>query len=191
MSFSRLNLWNNFWNGRNPSKEAYTDNNITMEFSISILEKEDIKDLEDWGCGNCVFKEYCKKLENIKYIGVDGSNTGYQDKVADLTNYKSDVDCIYIRHILEHNHEYEKILNNGLQSFKKVLILILFTPFSDDETKVINSGELSGYTIPDISFKKDELISIIEKNNCTYEKMEISNTHTQYQVENIFIIKRK
>ncbi len=122
---------------------------------------------------------------------LDGSNTGYQDKIADLINYKSDVDCVYIRHILEHNDEYEKILNNGLQSFKKVLILILFTPLSNSASTVLNTIQLSGYTIPDISFNESEIISIIERNNCRYEKIEFSNSLTQYNVETIFIVKHK
>lgn len=193
VSFSRLNLWTNFWCNRDPSKEAHDDANITMKHSISILQNENINDLEDWGCGNCVFKKYCEKLEHIKYIGIDGSNTGYQDKIADLTKYKSDVDCIYIRHILEHNDEYEKILKNGLQSFKKVLILILFTPLliNSNSTQVIDSIELSGHTIPDIAFKENDITDIIEKNNCSYEKIEVSNTKTKYRVETIFIVKHK
>jgi len=193
VSFSRLGLWNNFWHNRDPLKEAHTDANITMQHSISILKHENINDLEDWGCGNSVFKEYCKQLQSVKYIGVDGSNTGHQNIIADLTDYKSLVDCVYIRHVLENNDEYEKILNNALQSFKKILILILFTPLlsSANTTQVINFTNLCGRAIPDIAFKENEIPAIIEKNNCKYEKIEMSKTNTKYHVETIFVVKHK
>ncbi len=151
-----------------------------------ILEKNNIKEVEDWGCGNCVFKEY---LKNIKYTGRDGSETGYQDKIADLVTYKSNVECVFIRHILEHNSDYKKIFQNALDSFNKILILILFTPFSDEKTKVLTTWDLDGHIIPDISFNKKEITNIIEKNNCSYELIENISTLTQYKIEHIFIIK--
>jgi len=37
------------------------------------------------------------------YIGIDGSNTKYADKIEDLVLYKTKVDAIHMRHVLEHN----------------------------------------------------------------------------------------
>ena len=65
-----------------------------MDLSSKIFQDNNIDSLEDWGCGNCVFKEYLNK--NIKYINVDGSNTGFQLKIQDLTNYITNIDGIYL-----------------------------------------------------------------------------------------------
>ncbi len=189
MSFSRKGLWNNFWNNRDPRKEYISckRNNVTMLISKEILEKNKVNLIEDWGCGNCVFKEY---LSNTKYVGVDGSKTGYQDKIEDLTKYKTKVEGIYIRHVLAHNHEYKKILENDLQSFEKILILVVFTPFTDKkEIEILSTCNLKGNQIPDIAFNKEHLINIIEQNNCSYELIEKIQSNTSYGYENLFIIK--
>jgi len=190
MSFSRLGLWDKFWNGRNPKKERTTQqsNNVTMSMSRDIFQKNNISSIEDWGCGNCVFKEYLS--DSIEYLGIDGSNTGYQDKIEDLTEYTSSVEGVYIRHLLEHNHGYKNILENALRSFGKVLILVLFTPFTAEKNiKILGTCELRGYTIPDIAFNKEHIIDIIERNGCSYELIENVRSKTSYGAENLFIIK--
>jgi hypothetical protein len=35
----------------------------------NIFTKNNVEIIEDFGCGNCVFKEY---LKNINYIGING-----------------------------------------------------------------------------------------------------------------------
>ena len=79
---------------------------------------KDCKIIEDWGCGMGWFKQFVKS----KYIGLDGSKTPHSDKKVDLTKYKSSVDGIFMRHILEHNFEWEKILRNACQSFTKKFV---------------------------------------------------------------------
>jgi hypothetical protein len=190
MSFSRLFLWNNFWKGRDSQNEynASKECNNSMLLSADIFKKNNVKSIEDWGCGNCVFKHY---LDNdIKYVGIDGSNTGYQSKIEDLTKYRSKSEGIYIRHILEHNDEYKKILENALVSFTNTLILVLFTPFTNEsETVVLTSCKLEGRVIPDISFNKNYIIRLIEEKNCSYELIENIKSKTCYNFENMFIIK--
>lgn len=191
MQFSRQNLWNDFWKNRDPKNEYVNSkkNNITMELSSKIFSKYNVTLIEDWGCGNCVFKEYLNN--NIKYVGVDGSETGYQNKIEDLTKYVTEVDGIYLRHVLEHNGEYKKIFKNALESFNKVFILVLFTPFtSNNEIDVLKTCNLKDKPIPDIAFNKKHIIDIIEQNNCSYELLENIKSNTSYKYEQIFIIKK-
>lgn len=191
MQFSRQNLWNDFWKNRDPKNEYVNskNNNITMELSSKIFSKYNVTLIEDWGCGNCVFKEYLNN--NIKYVGVDGSETGYQNKIEDLTKYVTEVDGIYLRHVLEHNGEYKKIFKNALESFNKVFILVLFTPFtSNNEIDVLKTCDLKDKKIPDIAFNKKHIIDIIEQNNCSYELLENIKSNTSYKYEQIFIIKK-
>ena len=54
--------------------------------------------VEDWGCGYARFKEFHKG----PYKGVDGT-AGWADHIADLTTYRSDVEGILLRHVLDHN----------------------------------------------------------------------------------------
>ena len=191
MSFSRSNLWDGFWINRDPKKEYQNckESNITMDLSSKIFQDNNIDSLEDWGCGNCVFKEYLNK--NIKYIGVDGSNTGFQDKIQDLTNYITNIDGIYLRHVLEHNNDYKQIFQNALQSFNKVLVLVLFTPFtSKNEIDILTTCELKGKIIPDIAFNKKHIIDIIQNNNSSYALIENVKSKTGYGYEQVFIIKK-
>ena len=109
-----------------------------------------------------------------------------------MAKYRSNSEGIYIRHILEHNDEYKKILDNALMSFTNTLILVLFTPFTDNsETDIISSCKLEGRVIPDIAFNKNHIIKIIEEKNCSYELVENIKSKTFYNFENMFIIKHK
>jgi hypothetical protein len=65
--------------------------------------------LEDWGCGCAAAKEYVKVC---RYVGIDGSNNEFADQFEDLRFYKSACDCLLLRGVLDHNTEWEKILEN-------------------------------------------------------------------------------
>ena len=75
---------------------------ITYELGYSFLK--DCHTIEDWGCGTGGFKRLIKD-DKIKYIGVDGSITPFAEIQADLCEYTSNTDGIFMRHVLEHNYE--------------------------------------------------------------------------------------
>jgi hypothetical protein len=62
--------------------------------------------IEDWGCGVGGFKRLFVNGDLNKYTGIDGSNTPLSDIKADLLDYQSSVDGIFMRHILEHNYKW-------------------------------------------------------------------------------------
>lgn len=109
--------------------------------------------VEDWGCG----KKYSQQFFHGPYKGIDGTPDGC-DQVADLTKYTSDVEGIMLRHVLEHNFEWKKILVNALKSCKKLCVIVC-TPF-EQETKLIRIDE---FGIPIFSFSKVELTSLFPK----------------------------
>lgn len=84
--------------------------------------------IEDWGCGAGGFKLFCPPE---KYRGVDGSRTVHAYQVADLEDYTSKVEGIFMRHVLEHNLGWRNILINALYSFQKRMFIAIFTPFSE------------------------------------------------------------
>ena len=166
----------------NPARqELYGD---TPSYKIGADFLSDCILIEDWGCGAGGFKKY----RTFGYIGVDGSKTPYADKQADLTKYTSSVEGIFMRHVIEHNEEWEKILNNALSSAKKKLCLILFTPLSK-RTKIIANEVIGGIDVPDISFAKKDLTTIIDKHG-TFKYRRITEGKTQYFEEHVFEIKK-
>lgn len=178
---TNLNKWNNWYKNINENVPIPYGNTITYEKGGKFLK--DCKIIEDWGCGMGWFKQFVKS----KYIGLDGSKTPHSDKKVDLTKYKSSVDGIFMRHILEHNFEWEKILRNACQSFTKKFVLILFTPFSN-KTDVIRMNNKP--TVPDLSFRKGDIIDILDEYNLKYTMETINNSDTEYNIEYIFYINK-
>jgi hypothetical protein len=156
---------------------SYGDD-ATYQRGMAFLEGCGI--VEDWGCGTAYAKNHVKGNE---YVGIDGSRSSFADKVVDLREYTSETDCIFMRHVLEHNWDWNNILSNAISSFKKRMVLIIFTPFGS-ETRQIGVWE----GIPDISFKKEDLTAFFGHLEYTEETLE---TDTQYGVEHIFYIERR
>jgi hypothetical protein len=180
--------WNEWYKDldiNDPGSFRYGDT-ITYELGYNFLQNCD--KIEDWGCGAGGFKRFFLNENLKKYIGVDGSKTPFSDVKTDLTNYCSNVDGIFMRHVLEHNYEWKLILENACKSFKKKMCLVLFTPFSD-QTKEIAHNLKHGVDVPDLSFDKNELIKLFEIHNIKYELTTI-NTNTGYNAEHIFFLNK-
>lgn len=107
--------------------------------------------VEDWGCGPAYSRKYRKGI----YKGIDGTE-GYCDLVSELTEYKSKTPGLFMRHVLEHNREWKKILENALDSFTERMSLIFFTPWAD-KTHVVHEWQ----SIPFISFNRQEIVDLI------------------------------
>lgn len=165
------------WNYGNTSQFPYGDE-TSYKKAIDFLDGPGT--IEDWGCGTAWARKFVKQG---RYVGIDGTQSLHCDLVADLRTYQSDVDAILIRHILEHNWEWRKILKNAVSSFRKRFALVLFTPFSP-ETRSIGTN---WGTVPDLSFKKDEILEYLKFYPFTEETLQ---TSTQYGVEHIFYVTR-
>jgi hypothetical protein len=135
--------------------------------------------IEDWGCGTAYARRFVRKSA---YVGIDGSPSTFADQVADLHQYRSNTECIFMRHVLEHNHEWQQILSNALESFTKRLALVIFTPFVET-THVVTSW----HGIPDIAFNKDELTRLLRPFPYREESLV---TRTTYGFEHIFYVRR-
>lgn len=182
--YKMANKWNNWY--KNLTKEdigsfKYGDN-ITYKLGYEFLNTLD--KIEDWGCGAGGFKRFFS--DGHKYVGVDGSKTPFADIQVDLREYVSSVDGIFMRHILEHNYEWKLILENACRSFNKKMCLILFTPFSD-KTHEIAHNLNHGVDVPDLSFNKDELITIFDKYGIKHELLTIQS-ETGYNIEHIIYL---
>ena len=87
--------------------------------------------IEDWGCGYARFHE----IHQGPYVGVDGSGP-WADRIADLRQAPTSArpGGILLRHVLEHNPNWEVILGHAAAHFGKRLVLVVFTPDSEDLT---------------------------------------------------------
>lgn len=114
--------------------------------------------LEDWGCGCAFAKQF---VTHSTYRGIDGSTNSYADVCGvDLENYRSDCDCLLLRHVLDHNEGWKKILQNALASFRKRMVVVFFIEFGE-LTKVVSRSDSPLYLgVPDIQFRKQDILDL-------------------------------
>jgi len=169
-------------------KKVYSDP-TTAILAGKFLNQSDIITVEDWGCGYGGFENYVGQHQ--EYIGIDGSCSKAATHITDLELYSSDVDAIHMRHVIEHNPNWELVLGNAMCSFNKRMVLTLFTPFGS-ETQVINRvrnfGD-SGRDMIDISFNRRDIVKFFE--TVKWTSQENMMTASQYGIEHIFFLEKK
>jgi hypothetical protein len=168
------------WNYDNVDKFNYGDD-TTYKKGIAFLDGHGT--IEDWGCGFAHAKMFGAKSQ---YIGIDGSSN-CADKIADLRDYTSEADCIFMRHVLEHNVDWRRILTNAVASFKKRMVLVIFTPLAETTRVVATSTNVTSVPVPDISFRKEDLTDYFRQFKYAEESLE---TDTQYKTEHVFYIEK-
>jgi len=168
------------WNYENVEKFHYGDN-ISYRKGIAFLDG--YGSIEDWGCGFAHARTF---VTRSRYVGIDGSSKS-ADKIADLREFKSNGDCIFMRHVLEHNFEWRRILANAVASFAKRMVLIIFTPLSETTRVIATSSSVTSFPVPDIAFKREDLTQYFEHLKYSEESLE---TDTQYGTEHVFYIEK-
>jgi glycosyltransferase involved in cell wall biosynthesis len=126
----------------------------TYERSAAYLDGVGL--IEDWGCGPAYFKRF---VPAGCYRGIDRSPSPDCDVVADLASYTSAADGILLRHVLEHDVNWRRILHNALASFRRRLVVVLSTPFvraTQAHQRVADPA--AGASCPKIHFSRRDLI---------------------------------
>lgn len=136
----------------------------------------DCETVEDWGCGTA----WAKRYREGAYVGVDMA-PGYADVVADLRTYRSDVDGIFMRSVLEHNHDWRAILDNALASARKRLVLVLFTPMQPATVNIIDTPN----GIPNIGFAAEDIESAFGDREFRHEDW---YTDTVFGFERLYVV---
>lgn len=184
---SRVGLWDRYYaNARD--RGVYGDIE-TARYAADFFNHPYIEIVEDWGCGLGGFKLLLASRQ--QYIGVDGSKSPYADTVADLELYQSTADAIHVRHVLEHNPAWRKILKNALNSFRYRMVLTLFTPWSSATRVIARYPNFLGTnrTMVDIAFNRAELLEHLVGYRWTMR--ENLRTRTQYGIEHVIFIQRE
>jgi len=174
------------WSARYKEAEQSKPYGSSLTYEMGAAFLREMETIEDWGCGLGWFSQY---VPAGCYTGVDGSWSRFSDIVADLEEYQSTVDGIFMRHVLEHNLNWRLILLNALQSFRKRMVLVLFTPFSQ-QTQVLDSYQIpeTGETVPDISFAKRDLQACFR--DVSWQLKENIATDTEYGIEHVFYLQK-
>lgn len=169
------------WDGwhRDAEPVAYGDT-VTYEMAWEWLQ--DCPLVEDWGCGPGWSRRYFRAGQ---WRGVDGSQSPAVHELVDLRAYRTWVPGILMRHVLEHNMEWERVLDNALASFSHRMVLVLFTPMME-ETRTIAWNPVPG--VPDISFAARDIESRFPS-RVDFQKKDLS-TKTQYGVERIYFLQK-
>ena len=142
--------------------------------------------VEDWGCGLGFLRHF---VEPERYRGIDGSHSPFADEVADLAQYRSSVEGIFMRHVLEHNRDWAMVLDNAVASFTRRMALILFTPMGEVTRQIApwdNGPDYPG--VPNISFSHEDLTARFGPAAFTFA--DISPSGTFYGCERIYYLER-
>ncbi|MCI0456257.1 MAG: glycosyltransferase [Gemmataceae bacterium] len=168
-------LWDSWFEGA--EEPAPFGETATYDKAAAFLGK--LRRVEDWGCGLAWFRQY---LRPQQYRGLDGSCSPFADEIVDLCAYTSKADGILMRHVLEHNHHWEKVLTNALQSFQRRMCLILYRPF-EERTAFAEEHDLGGgRLVPFYSFRREDIVRHFE-GVCRY-------TEERVGTETVFYLKK-
>jgi hypothetical protein len=139
--------------------------------------------VEDWGCG----AGWLSTLIPVgRYRGIDGTASPRCAEVVNLAQYRSAVPGIFMRHVLEHDYEWARVLDNALASFTERMALILFTPEQETTAEIAYQSDVG---VPDLAFRLADLTDRFPL-DVTYTVQRISSA-TQYGSETILLLERR
>lgn len=171
------------WYAAVTEPEAYGD---TVTYRLGADWLADCPLVEDWGCGKGWLRQF---VPAARYRGIDGSRSPFADDVVDLATYRSSVPGIFMRHVLEHNYDWRRILRNALASFTDRMALILFSPIElAGVTREIGYDDDPG--VPILSFALPDLATIIDEEPGVRFIWETLETDTAYGLETILRVQR-
>lgn len=180
-SDTNFGKWNTWYENLDPEKPSKYGDRITYRLAAAFLSG--CREIEDWGCGRGGFRSFSPG----RYIGVDGSKTPFADKIVELTTYRSRAEGILLRHVLEHNYNWPKILDGAVKSFRKRLCVVLFTPFADT-TRELRHNRKGGVDAPDLSLSTAEIEAHFAGLNWRLDRD--LKTASQYGVEHVYYVWR-
>jgi hypothetical protein len=139
--------------------------------------------VEDWGCGRGYLTTF---IERDRYRGVDGSPGSFADIAVDLSDYRSDAPGVFMRHVLEHDYRWPRILANALTSARERMFLAIFTPTVEYTDEIAFNADLG---VPDIAFRPEDLTYRMDRAGFIWSA-ETLETPTQYGSETVFRLER-
>lgn len=139
--------------------------------------------VEDWGCGYAQFREFHRG----PYVGIDGTK-GWADIVADLRQIAPHATPgLMMRHVLEHNPDWRRILAGAVGCFTKRMVLVVFTPDSGgNDEKVL--AHVDAVNVDDLALPHQEIESFFD--GCRVLEKRFVPTLTGYTGETVWLVER-
>lgn len=177
---SNVGKWDGWYSELDPNGKPHAYKfSETETYNIAAEFLSDCETIEDWGVGAGGFLNHCPKA-----IGVDGSDTPFAiKKGVDLCTYVSECEGVHLRHVLEHNYEWTKILENALKTASKKICITFFIPLNEGDTIELAHNRDHGVDVPDLSISRDEFDSIVANYKPESIDVDILETKTGYEVE--------
>ncbi len=177
--------WTGFYAGQ--SQRPY-DDEATYHLGARFLQN--CREIEDWGCGFGWFGRTFANYSTAPVLNLDGSASAFVHKVVDLSQHQSRVEGIFLRGVLEHNHDWQPILRNALASFTKKMVLVCFTPFAESSRLLYDYPFADGGTVPVLSLPHAEIVAAIRAAGLIDWREEGLLTATEYGAEHVFYLTR-
>jgi len=159
-----LGRWRPFWQAQpiTPYPEDGGSYAVGAAWLAECLESGDV--VEDWGCGPGLFLRALvldapENRPRLVYRGVDATATDTLMVVRDLREYVSDVPAIFMRHVLEHNHDWPRVLGNLLRSFRQRAFVALHVSMSDVGTQLVSWDTLAD--VPVLALDRYLLLDLV------------------------------
>jgi len=175
---SNVGKWTKFYTGV-VTPAPYGDSDA---YTFGAQALADCVTVEDWGCGLGWFR---RLIDPERYVGVDGSASNFADVVDDLVTRTTTVEGIFMRAVLEHNYDWPALLDNALNSFTKRLVLVTFTPFTEQTPHEELRFE-DAYDVPTLALNYELLINHFV--GFEWDQTEIVSPRTAYKHETMFIV---
>ena len=146
--------------------------------------------VEDWGCGKGWFQKVAQG-KSYQVVGVDGSQTPFADKIADLTKYTTEVDGIFMRHVAEHNYEWKKVLQNLFDSFTKKAFVAFYTPMNTTSDEAVLMNHSAGWDdVPEISLPVSVIEDMLQASGVKEYKSTTSKSSCAYGEETLYFLEK-
>jgi hypothetical protein len=179
---SNVGKWNHF---HRADPMAPYGTSQTFDMGAEWLMNCDV--IEDRGCGTGWFARTMKSRNPaIQVIELDGSplNGGI---AVDLEDFQPEIapDGIFMRHVLEHNWNWKRILANALNSFGKRMALVLFTPLEECDRNIYNHS----IGVPVLCLSGPELHKMLDQPKLKYSTVALSSD-TEFGAELLYRIER-
>jgi hypothetical protein len=166
--------------------------------------------VDDRGCGLAWFERVMWKVDPACYVAnLDGSGgPGSNRQIVDLAQYVSPlsgVPGIFMRHVLEHNHEWKAVLECACKSFTKRMFLVLFTPLCpecDPGPHDLYAAKFNPAHCPTCppdhpgsryvawSFRESDITNILKSHDLKWTRETILSPKVEFNLEHLFRIER-
>lgn len=184
---SNVGKWDNWYHGLDLDEPQAFGDQTSYRMAAEWLQ--DCETVADWGCGKGAFRSYVPPPR--RYLGFDGSNTPFAAQIVDLASFQFASEGVLLRHVIEHNYDWQEILRNAAASFTKRMVVVVFTPMIPSEDVKVEEiafqtlGPLGG--VPDLSFSLAALTEVAPDHLVQVTTVE---SITQYRTETVLLYER-